>query len=464
MAKKTVQLQGEYTKRQTQADIALARDDVRRLLYGGAKGGGKSFFLCVWMFCYAWEIAARFGLKTTKNPLHIGWMGRKQATDFTATTLQTWRKTIPEEYYELKGGTEKDPKHILIMNRVAIDYGGLDRQESINKFNSAEYAVIALDQAEETTKDDVSVLQGSLRLTIQGQALPYKELYTANPAACWLKDEFVTNCPVGNVFVPALPADNPYLPDDYEKTLTDAFGYRKELLEAYLHGNWASIEGARQVILDSLIERAMKMPTLLGGKVIACDPARFGDDKTTIKVLEGSEIIEQSEMGYSRTTDISDALTELSRRHNNCQLVVDEIGVGGGVIDELHKNGRRVIAFNSSEKADNPEKFVNKRAEAWWELAEHFAKGEIGCRNMTKELRSQLTTPCYDFRNGKIIIEPKETIKERIGRSPDDADCYVMGIWAVKRARPEMQYANAGQPSKTYSNNILTRGLQRRTA
>ena len=130
-----VELEIERTARQRQAWEALARPEVKRLLYGGAKGGGKSFFLCVWSFMYCWDLCVRFKIMPSINPLHVGWLGRKQATDFTATTLQTWRQTIPEQYYQLKSGTEKDSKHILIMDRIAIDYGGLDRQETINKFN-----------------------------------------------------------------------------------------------------------------------------------------------------------------------------------------------------------------------------------------------------------------------------------------------------------------------------------------
>ena len=440
-----VQLTAKRTDRQRQAWEALERPDVRRLLYGGAKGGGKSFFMCIWAFCYAWKICSDFGLKPSRNPIHMGWMGRKQATDFTATTLQTWRRVIPEQYYELKAGTEKDPKHILIMDRVAIDYGGLDKQENINKFNSAEYAFFALDQAEETTRDEVSVLRGSLRLTIHGKALPYKELYTANPASCWLKEEFIDFCPKGNVFIPALPADNPHLPADYAQTLTDAFGYRQELLDAYLHGNWASIEGNNQIILDSWVTQAKQVTPYLTGIIITCDPARFGDDETKILVLNGTEILERKTMGYSRTTDISTALFELSRRHGDCSIVVDEIGVGGGVIDELHKLGRRVIAFNSSTAASSPDKFVNLRAEAWWQAGEMYSKGEVSCTAVYPELRSQLTAVKYDFRNGKIIIEPKDEIKVRLGRSPDDADCYVMGLWAQKQTESKVDGAKIDQ-------------------
>lgn len=432
------------TARQRQAWEALARPDVRRLLYGGAKGGGKSFFLCVWVFTTAWYIASEHDLRPSKNPPHIGWIGRKLATDFAATTLQTWRQTIPEEYYQIRSGTDRDSKHILIMDRVAIDFGGLDRQEQINKFNSSEYAFFGIDQAEETERDEVSVLRGSLRLTLKGRSLDYKELYTANPRACWLRDDFITEVRPGNVFVPALPSDNAHLPSDYEQTLTDAFGHRPDLLAAYLHGDWSQIDDAAQVVLDKWLVSAMQHSGLYTGRLVACDVARFGDDKTEIMVMEGSEIEYAESHAQSRTTQVSGRLTELSRQNHNCPIVVDVIGVGAGVVDELHAMGRHVIEFNSSERALNEDRYHNRRAEAWWECAEGFAKSELGCRRMDTELRKQLCVPRYQHRNGRILIESKDEIKSRLGCSPDKADCYVMGVWGVKHLYPEPTYKDVG--------------------
>ncbi len=464
MDKQVPIIQLNYTRRQLQAYEALERPDVLRLLYGGAKGGGKSFFLVTWAFKYACDVARQFNLKPSKNPIHVGWIGRKQAVNFTGTTLATWRTEIPEQYYELRGGTEKDTKHILIMNRIAIDYGGLDVQESVNKFNSAQYGFIAIDQAEETEPDDIGVLRGSLRLTIRGKPLPYKELYTANPRQCWLKDEFIANPKPGSVFVPALPKDNPNLPPGYEKTLLDAFGYRPELLAAYRDGDWSRLEGESQVILDKWLIAALTAPSLFKGVLIACDVARFGDDNTEIMVLEGSEIVETKTMGYSRTTEVSAVLSELSRQHGDCPLVVDEIGVGAGVVDQLYEKGRNVMPFNGAEKADLEDKFYNRRAEAWWECAEHFSKTELGCTRMSPELRRELCVPTYEFRNGRILIEAKESIKDRLPdrKSPDKGDCYVMGIWGLKRIKPQLQYAfpiDAAAESP-WDNNVLTRGMK----
>ena len=422
-----------YTDRQKEAYNVLLLDYTKSLLYGGAKGGGKSFFLCTWVFDYAMWVIRKFNLKPSKNPPHIGWMGRKQATDFTATTLQTWRQVIPEQYYEIKSGTEKDSKHILIMDRLAIDYGGLDRQESINKFNSAEYAIIAVDQAEETERDQISVLRGSLRLKIKGKELPYKEIYTANPRQCWLKDDFIIDKLPGCEFVPALPKDNPNLPEGYEQTLRDAFGYRPELLAAYLDGDWSQIEDEAQVIRDVWLQRAVHAVGTYDGKILSCDPARFGDDKTEIMLLDGTEIQYEETMGHSRTTDISSRLVAISRQNDNCPIIVDVIGIGAGVCDELHAWGRHVIEFNSAEKAVDSEKYYNVRAEAWWMCAEDFARTAIGCARMDVELRRQLCQPRYELRNGRILIEPKDKIKERLGKSPDKADCYVQGLYGVKK-------------------------------
>jgi len=53
---------------------------------------------------------------------------------------------------------------------------------------------------------------------------------------------------------------------------------------------------------------------------------------------------------------------------------------------------------------------------------------------MYPELRKQLVVPTYELRNGRILIESKDKIKERLNHSPDDADCYVMGIYALMRS------------------------------
>ena len=445
---KEIQLQAERTEQQRKAWEALDDPKVRRLMYGGAKGGGKSWFLCVWLFTMVWAIMVKAELKPSKNPPHVAWFGRKQATDLTGTTLQTWREVIPEEYYQLRGGTERDPKHILIADRIAIDYGGLDKQENINKFNSAEYIILAIDQEEQVSKDDESVLRGSLRmvLKLKGKPLdiPFKELYTDNPRQCWLKDDFIIN-PKGNAaFIPALPSDNPYLPQSYVQTLTEAFEHRPELLEAYLHGSWDALEGIDQVIKSQWITRVTGQ-TLAGfGKRprLVVDTARFGDDETVIYYFERFDVLEQWILPHCTSVQISNLMATQSRQHSNCPCVVEATGndIGSAVYDELEALGVTVLLYSPQGRADEPEKYYNKRAEVWATAAKKLSKGEcefnLKCMsdNDIVKLRSQLCTPTYKFKNGKTLVEPKADIKARSnGQSPDRGDCWVIGQWSYEQ-------------------------------
>lgn len=460
MSQEIIKLKVERTGQQRKAWDALDDPTVRRIMYGGAKGGGKSWFLCVWLFTMVYAIMDEAKLQPSANPPHVAWFGRKQATDLTGTTLQTWREVIPEEYYTLRGGTEKDPKHILIADRIAIDYGGLDKQENINKFNSAEYIIIAIDQAEEVSKDDVSVLRGSLRMVLKepktGKPIkfPFKELYTANPRQCWLKQDFITDRKDNARFIPALPTDNPHLPDDYIETLEEAFGHRPELLRAYKDGDWSAIEGAEQVIKDSWIEEA-KLRTCHAPRVkryLVCDTARFGDDETVIYFMENCEILGKKILGHTRTTDISNRLAALAsqgkivyKMDKEPQIVVESIGadLGAGVIDELVALGKDVIQFNPAGKSEYLNEqgkpiYGNLRAEAWSKVAKILSSGMLDeetntvveCKNMYQELRNQLCIPQYKFAGTKIMIEKKSEIKKRMNRSPDHADTYIIGLWA----------------------------------
>ena len=111
------------------------------------------------------------------------------ARDFKTTTLDSWFEAIPPNLYKIKG----NPAEIIIEDRVKLYTGGLDRSETVQKFNSAQLAFYFLDQAEEISEDDIMVLRAATfwRLMINGVKLPGKGLLTANPRQCWLKKEFI---------------------------------------------------------------------------------------------------------------------------------------------------------------------------------------------------------------------------------------------------------------------------------
>lgn len=357
-------------------------------------------------------------------------MGRKQSVDMNDTTLETWKAVIPQSHYRIS----TQEKEIIVLESVKIQYGGFDKTETVNKFQSSEYVKIFLDQAEELTRDDYAYVKGTLRKKINGQEPMYKVLLTANPAEGWLKDEFITTQSERRAFIKALPTDNPFLAEGYIKTLEEAFQHRPELLRAYVYGDWDVLTGHDMVIKAQWLDAAEKMDTQRYNdkrKIVACDVAWEGLDETVIYVFEGRKVIDQMIYGQKDPMETCGNIVALKRKHNADRIIVDGIGLGAGVVARLSELGESVINFKSSESPDveaDGFKYKNKRAQAWWTAAESFAKGEIALHKDIK-LRNQLASCRYKpASNGSIQIRAKDEQED----SPDRADAFIMGIYGLQ--------------------------------
>jgi phage terminase large subunit len=129
------------------------------------------------------------------------------------------------------------------------------------------------------------------------------------------------------------------------------------------------------------------------------------------------------------------------------RIGVDGIGVGAGTVNTLKSLGLKAKSINIQGaakpiKMDQEEKFQNLRSQMWWQCREDLRNGEIGMPNDT-ELIADLTMPKYEVNNGKIMIETKENIKKRLGRSPNKGDSFVYWNWVrqEKHTRRELKPA-----------------------
>ena len=111
-------------------------------------------------------------------------------------------------------------------------------------------------------------------------------------------------------------------------------------------------------------------------KVIVCDPS-MGGDECVIYVLEENEIIDQRYIHERDTMKIVGELSILSAKHKVDDIAVDVIGIGRGIADRLKELGKRVIEIQSAEKADETERFYNRRTEMWWYASEVIGKSEV---------------------------------------------------------------------------------------
>lgn len=423
----------ELTERQATAFEYLNDEVTTSILYGGSKGGGKSYLLCLWILFRCKQLCDHFGLEPSPNPLALGFIGRKQSIDFKKTTLETWKRFIPAQAYEIK---RQDGEIWLFNGACKIFYGGLDSRDTINKFNSAELAFFALDQAEETVREDVSVLRASLRLKHKGYQPCYKELYTANPSDCWLKEDFVDRKHEGYVYVPALPSDNPHLPNTYIRTLEEAFKHSPALLKAYRDGDWSAIKSSNLLIstedLNKLQGLMIEYPQ--DKHLIVCDPATTHDE-CVIYYIKNNAIIEQVILvGESDTMKIAGHLATLAHKYKTKDIGGDSIGLGKGIFDRVRELGEFNVHYVNSAQASVNNRFLNLRAEIYWSLMQKIIDKKLAFPTDEK-LRRQLVNVTYEVvdSSGKIKITEKDKIKKVIGSSPDRADAYAMGIYLMDK-------------------------------
>lgn len=170
--------------------------------------------------------------------------------------------------------------------------------------------------------------------------------------------------------------------------------------------------------------------------IISCDPA-FGGDECVIYCIKNDKIIDLLYLNYKETGQIVGELLKFSFKNKVNNFIIDCIGIGKGVADGVQESGKSVIKFCSAEKSYK-ENFYNKRAESYWYTMEKFFTIKIPYPE-DLDLRKQLTSVRYypPDRNGKIKLFPKSEIKKMLGRSPDRADTYTMGVWGLQFIKPE---------------------------
>jgi phage terminase large subunit len=97
---------------------------------------------------------------------------------------------------------------------------------------------------------------------------------------------------------------------------------------------------------------------------------------------------------------------------------------------QLHSEmGLPVEGYNGGAKADDPEMFVNRRAESYWQLREMFEQELIDLDPDDDELAAQLCAIKWEVDSrGRIKVERKEDMRRRGLPSPDRADAVAMAL------------------------------------
>jgi hypothetical protein len=205
-----------------------------------------------------------------------------------------------------------------------------------------------------------------------------------------------------------------------------------------LYGNWEYDDDPAALIGFEAISNIFTNTFVPSGeKFITCDIARFGKDKTTIGLWEGYRVKIQTFKGL-KVTEVAAKIEQLRQIHGVpiSNIIADEDGVGGGVVDILGCHG---FVNNSrpieNQKTGEPENYDNLKSQCYYMLAEIVNANQmyIDCEDgETKDMIVEELEQVKQFnmdKDGKKRIIPKDKVKELIGRSPDYSDLLMMRMW-----------------------------------
>jgi hypothetical protein len=289
-------------------------------------------------------------------------------------------------------------------------------------------------------------------------------LFNFNPCANWPRKWFYEPWRSGSLrapyyFLPATIADNPYASDAYKKSLTYL---PPEEYKRFVEGEWDFIDDPTQLIKTEWLWAARNVEYVPGEARIGADIARYGDDHTSIYKTEGNRIRKYLNFHKFDLMTVGDAILN-EAADERCPVTgpntrIDVVGLGAGVVDYCIRQGlpvKEVIA-GSPETIPRPGSFFtfkNLRSQILWEAREKFRLGQFSLYmednkgnevSLPERLIGDLASFRYRISGDKEIeVEPKDSatiglatsgnakwgVKQRLGRSPDDAEALVSALF-----------------------------------
>ena len=415
----------EFNEKQRIAiDYLSPANQVEMLLYGGGVYSGKT-----WLGCY-WQIARRL-----KYPNTRGLIGRYELKNLQLSTMRRFwyicgemglRQGVHYKY----NGQYNTISWYNGSETILMDMAGSPGDVDFHRFGSLELTDYFLDEVAEMSWKAVEMIDSRTRYNLIG-GRP-KGLMSCNPAKGWLYNTFYKpyvdgTMPAHRAFVPALLRDNTIKPDPvYEAKIARMNERdRKRLLE----GDWNFDESPDRIFDYDDLLRCFRNDDLKGEMYLTGDIARMGKDRTVLALWQGLTLLRIEILRKHRVDEVTKRIKEIQAEKNVKlkNIVVDEDGVGGGVVDNL-----RCIGFMNGSRANKPDKFQNLKAECYFKLGEIVEQGKLV---LPVEHRDDIIRELDMIRrknpdgDRKLSVTSKEEIARQHGVSPDLADAIMMRMY-----------------------------------
>lgn len=438
-------------------------------LFGGAKGGGKSVGAAKIDQC---------DISNYRNGIFI--VMRKNYTVLRNTAMRTYEKFFDPNLIQYKSNTKW---YCVNNNQIWFWAADPSRDPNFEKTRGIECTAIKLEEASEDSVDLYELLPSLLRQpakSLDDDSEWIGNVYmTSNPVPGrnYLKDKFIdprTRVRDGrHNFIRSLPDENPLLPKDY---ISRSFDGMNETLKRMLrYGDWNVEEADFQIVPPASI-REICWKDIVKGRIRAAgiDIGLGRPDLTVVWVCcEHGHFYRFAAIGEYDTMKQATLLRPICSdvHNNNGEVWIDAASVGKGAADKLlaefGPDTIKPVTFSESpidEETTQQMPYENLRAQLYFwarEAIMHAAGQSINgdMPDVTMEYSEQLVeefeNTFYLPKDGKLRIEPKDNVKERIGRSPDDADAFVLCNAARRSVKNRPIYVgSASRERKSRSSNI----------
>jgi hypothetical protein len=230
------------------------------------------------------------------------------------------------------------------------------------------------------------------------------------------------------------------------KQIIEEYGEDSREARVEVYGEFPS-SGADQFITPQMVDDAAMRPKHgdpTAPIVLGVDPARGGADSTVIAVRRGRDLVALHRYQGDDTMTVVGHVIEAIERYEPAMTVIDEGGLGYGVLDRLKEQRYAVRGVNFGWKSSRPVMWGNKRAEMWGAMREWLKTASIP---VDKALKADLTGPkTKPDSSGTVFLESKKDMRSRGLASPDAADAI-----AVTFAFPVASRLDSGQSSRGVS-------------
>lgn len=419
----------------------LLDDTTTEVGYGGGAGWGKSYVgvSWMWMMCntYPW----------------IRWaFWRRELKRLKQTTLNSYFKfindyNIPEPQrgnYNAQDGVIKfeNGSEILLLD---LAYSPSDPEYA--NLGSLELTLAFVDESAEVDEKAIEILSTRVwRQHNEKYSITPKLLETFNPDKWHVYRRFFKpmrewKLPEYRKFITALATDNTFLPKSYIEQLEKASEVTKQRL---LYGNfdyddtpWRLFEYNK--LLAMFWEHELNKND---DAYISIDVARSGKDKTIVYIWSGMSVVKVIEEAKSNILSLWERIKQLAYEYNvpRKNIIADENGVGGGLIDVLGctgfiNNASPIAPKSSKLNLANVRNFEHLKTQCYFALAKvvndwllKISYDETWFKNKLIEELDVIVEIELD-RDGKVKLIKKEDVKAKLGRSPDYADALMMRMF-----------------------------------